>query len=94
MKTVIATSVLFAVLAAPAAAQCPDRHGRQGLCAGGGGGEAREINPGDVVWIPANVNHWHGATDKTGMSHIALTYVRDGSGITWGEKVTDEQFGC
>ena len=26
------------------------------------GKEARRLKPGDVVTIPANVKHWHGAT--------------------------------
>lgn len=56
------------------------------------GNDKREISPGDVVWIPANVNHWHGATDKSGMSHIAISYMKDGNNVTWGSLVTDEQF--
>jgi quercetin dioxygenase-like cupin family protein len=30
------------------------------------GGEKQEIKPGDVVWIPPGVKHWHGATATTG----------------------------
>lgn len=56
------------------------------------GGDKREINPGDVVWIPANVNHWHGATDKSGMSHVAISYMKDGKNVDWGKLVTDKQF--
>lgn len=56
-------------------------------------GEARrEINPGDVVWIPAGVKHWHGATTTTGMRHIAVSYMRDGKNVDWFEPVTDEQY--
>src|SRR5262245_50280547 len=29
------------------------------------GGERREIKPGDVIWIPPGVKHWHGATATT-----------------------------
>lgn len=56
------------------------------------GSERREINPGDVVWIPVGVNHWHGATDTSGMSHIAISYMQDGNNVTWGALVTDEEF--
>ncbi|MDN6228954.1 MAG: cupin domain-containing protein, partial [Enterobacterales bacterium] len=35
------------------------------------GKEIQEINPGDMVWIPAGVKHWHGATSETAMTHIA-----------------------
>ena len=48
----------------------------------------QSIAPGDVVWIPAGVKHWHGATEKTPMSHIALTYVRDGKNVEWLEAVS------
>ncbi|HHA2320326.1 MULTISPECIES: cupin domain-containing protein [Enterobacteriaceae] len=52
----------------------------------------RIINPGDVVWIPAGVKHWHGATDTTGMSHIAVTYLQDGKGADWLEPVSDQEY--
>lgn len=56
------------------------------------GGRKREIKPGDVVWTPPGVKHWHGATARNGMSHIAVTNVRDGQNVDWMEKVTDEQY--
>jgi quercetin dioxygenase-like cupin family protein len=40
----------------------------------------RRLQPGDVVWIPPGVKHWHGATDANQMSHIAITNVVDGIG--------------
>lgn len=58
-------------------------------------GQARqEIKPGDVVWIPAGIKHWHGATDTNGMSHIAITYIRDGKNADWMELVTDQEYGA
>lgn len=56
------------------------------------GSERQEINPGDVVWIPVGVNHWHGATDETGMAHIAISYMEGDSNVTWGNLVTDEEY--
>ena len=56
------------------------------------GGKKHEIKPGDVIWCPPNVKHWHGATSSTSMSHIALSNVRDGKNVTWMEKVSDEQY--
>ncbi|MCL6653706.1 hypothetical protein A6R70_15555 [Agrobacterium rubi] len=56
------------------------------------GGEKRMIRAGDVVWTPPGVKHWHGATDKNGMSHIAVTNVMDGKAVDWMEKVSDEQY--
>src|SRR4051795_5414207 len=31
-------------------------------------GEKQEIKPGDVIWIPPGVKHWHGAAATTGMT--------------------------
>jgi quercetin dioxygenase-like cupin family protein len=56
------------------------------------GGPVEEIRPGDVVWIPPGLRHWHGATATTGMSHIALQEQVDGRNVDWMGKVTDEQY--
>jgi quercetin dioxygenase-like cupin family protein len=56
------------------------------------GGEKREIKPGDVIWTPPGVKHWHGATTANGMSHIAITNVADGKTVVWMEQVSDEQY--
>jgi quercetin dioxygenase-like cupin family protein len=52
----------------------------------------QDIEPGDVVWIPAGIKHWHGGTDRNAMSHIAVTYVQDGKNADWMELVTDEEY--
>jgi quercetin dioxygenase-like cupin family protein len=57
------------------------------------GGPVVEIRAGDVVWCPPGIKHWHGATSKTAMTHIALTGSADGKNVEWMEKVGDEQFG-
>jgi quercetin dioxygenase-like cupin family protein len=57
------------------------------------GGGKREIKPGDVVWTPPGVKHWHGATATTSMSHIAITKMVNGKNVEWMEKVSDEQYG-
>ncbi|HEX2137480.1 MAG TPA: cupin domain-containing protein [Microvirga sp.] len=54
----------------------------------------REIKPGDVLWIPAGIKPWHDATDTNGMSHIAVTYIRDGKNADWMELVTDREYGA
>lgn len=56
------------------------------------GRPVQEIRPGDVVWIPPGVKHWHGATATTGMSHIAFLEARDGKTVEWMEQVSDEQY--
>jgi len=53
----------------------------------------QEIKPGDVVWCPPGVKHWHGAASTTSMSHLAVTGTTpDGKNVEWMEKVTDEQY--
>src|SRR5258705_10003592 len=56
------------------------------------GGPVQVIRKGDVVWIPAGVKHWHGATPTTTMTHIAFQEQLDGRAVNWLEKVTDEQY--
>ncbi|PXW74576.1 quercetin dioxygenase-like cupin family protein [Ruegeria sp. P4] len=51
------------------------------------------MRTGDVVFAPAGVNHWHGATKSTSVTHYAIQAVQDGSAVTWGELVSDEDFG-
>jgi quercetin dioxygenase-like cupin family protein len=56
------------------------------------GGPVQVIRKGDVVWIPAGVNHWHGATPTSAMTHIAFQEQLNGIAVNWLEKVTDEQY--
>jgi quercetin dioxygenase-like cupin family protein len=56
------------------------------------GGAKIEIKPGDVIWTPPGVKHWHGATANTSVSHIAITLGVNGANVMWLEKVTDEQY--
>ncbi len=56
------------------------------------GGERQPIKPGDVVWIPPGMKHWHGATALDGMTHIAIQEALDGNNVTWMEHVSDEHY--
>lgn len=56
------------------------------------GGPVEEIRPGDVVWFPPQVKHWHGAKAGTAMTHIAIQEVLDGKVVEWLEKVSDAQY--
>ena len=55
-------------------------------------GPIQEIRPGDTVWIPPGVKHWHGASPSTGMTHIAIAESLDGKVVDWLEKVGDAQY--
>jgi quercetin dioxygenase-like cupin family protein len=56
------------------------------------GGPIEEIRPGDVVWFPPGVKHWHGAAPSTAMTHIAIQEAKDGKVVEWMEHVSDEQY--
>lgn len=56
------------------------------------GGPIEEIQAGDVVRIPADQKHWHGASLHASMTHLAITEPRDGTSVQWMEKVSDEQY--
>jgi len=55
-------------------------------------GAIEQVYPGDIVWIEANEKHWHGATVKNGMTHIALQENLNGKVVDWMEKVSDEDY--
>lgn len=53
----------------------------------------QQIKPGDVVWCPPGVKHWHGAAPDTAMTHIAVTGVdAQKQNVEWLEKVSDAQY--
>ena len=56
------------------------------------GEERQEIRPGDIVWFPPGVRHWHGATDRTAMTHIAIAERLDGSLVDWEEHVSEDDY--
>jgi quercetin dioxygenase-like cupin family protein len=56
------------------------------------GGPVEEVHPGDVVWVAPGEKHWHGATPKTAMTHIAIQEHLDGKMVDWLEHVSDEQY--
>jgi len=57
------------------------------------GGPIEDIRPGDVITFAPGEKHWHGASPKTAMTHIAIQERLDGKTVEWLEKVTDEQYG-
>lgn len=56
-------------------------------------GEAKvEIGVGDVVTCAPGRKHWHGATDGSAMTHLAIQEALDGKVIDWLEPVSEEQY--
>lgn len=56
------------------------------------GDAVQEIRTGDVVRIPAGQKHWHGASPRASMTHIAISEHQNGTTVQWMEQVTDEQY--
>ena len=56
------------------------------------GKPARALRPGDVVNIPAEVKHWHGAAADSWFSHLALEVPGEETKNEWCEPVSDAQY--
>lgn len=56
------------------------------------GGPVEQIRPGDVVWFAPGEKHWHGASQTTAMTHIAIQESLEGKAVEWLEHVSDEQY--
>ena len=57
------------------------------------GEPARELHPGDVVDIPPEVKHWHGAAKDSWFAHLAVGVPAEGASNEWLEPVDDEAYG-
>lgn len=56
------------------------------------GKPAQSLNVGDVVVIPPNIKHWHGAKADEWFSHIAVEVPGENTSNEWCEPVTDEEY--
>ena len=72
--------------------------GQMLICVGGRGyyqewgKEARELHAGDIVNIPANIKHWHGAAPDSWFSHLAIEIEGENGSTEWCEAVSDEEY--
>ncbi len=56
------------------------------------GEPARELHPGDVVHIPPETKHWHGAAPDSWFSHLAVAVPAEGAANEWLEAVADKEY--
>ena len=56
------------------------------------GKEAQELHPGDVVNIPPEVKHWHGAAKDRWFAHLAVEVPAEGASNEWLEVVNEEDY--
>jgi quercetin dioxygenase-like cupin family protein len=59
------------------------------------GGPVEVIRPGDRVFFEAGEDHWHGAAPDRFMTHLAMQQLDEqGRAASWGELVTDDEYGA
>ena len=56
------------------------------------GKEAQELHPGDVVNIPPEVKHRHGAAKDSWFAHLAVEVPAEGASNEWLEVVNEEDY--
>lgn len=56
------------------------------------GKEAQELHPGDVVNIPPEVKHWHGAAKDSWFAHLAVEVPAEGASNEWLKVVNEEDY--
>ena len=56
------------------------------------GKPAQALKPGDVVHIPANVKHWHGAAKDSAFQHLAVEVAGENSSNEWCEPVDENEY--
>ena len=56
------------------------------------GKPARALRAGDVVNIPANVKHWHGAARASWFAHLAVEVPGEETANEWLEPVSDADY--
>lgn len=56
------------------------------------GKPARKLKAGDVVNIPAEVKHWHGAASNTWFQHLAIEVPGENCRTEWCEPVSEEEY--
>ena len=50
------------------------------------------IRKGDVINIPPDVEHWHGASHDSEFTHIAVNLNTQKGIVVWLERVTDKEY--
>lgn len=54
--------------------------------------EIQVLKKGDIVKIPPNVEHWHGAAPNMDFAHISIETNIPNNITTWLEPVTDDEY--
>jgi 4-carboxymuconolactone decarboxylase len=52
----------------------------------------KTINKGETIICSPDIEHWHGASSKMQMTHIAVTNDTGAGGVVWLKPVTDDEY--
>jgi quercetin dioxygenase-like cupin family protein len=56
------------------------------------GSAVARICTGDTIHARPGAKHWHGATNRQSMSHLAISEMLNGKPVDWLQPVTADQF--
>jgi len=56
------------------------------------GKTAQALKPGDIVNIPPETKHWHGAAKDSWFAHVAVEVPAEGKSNEWLEPVSDAEY--
>ena len=56
------------------------------------GKSAQHLKKGDVINIPENVEHWHGADAGHKLVHIAITNYKEDQNVVWLKPVSEKEY--
>jgi quercetin dioxygenase-like cupin family protein len=56
------------------------------------GKPVRTLNKGDVILCNPDIEHWHGASPESAMTHVVITNYKGDSQVNWLKLVTDEEY--
>ena len=56
------------------------------------GKSAQALKKGDVINVPENTEHWHGASPGSEFVHIAITNYKGEENVVWLNPVTDHEY--
>ena len=55
-------------------------------------GKVYEFSEGETVWCPSDIDHWHGATPHSSMTHLVITNSKNGENVTWKKKLSGDEY--
>jgi len=50
------------------------------------------LKKGDIVKIPPDAEHWHGAALRYSLTHIAISLNTDKGSVVWLKPVSEEEY--